>query len=163
MPVSAAPEPLAGDLLAALGRGLAEGWLLDAVLALLLLEAIGLLAWHRLGRGPAPGRWWPMLAAGGGLLLAWRLATAGAAAPWPLLALAAAGAAHGLDLWRRCRAWSGASGAGGPAAGQGAAGQGAAGQGAAGQGAAGQGPAGGGAAGRAAPARPVKAPAPRSG
>jgi hypothetical protein len=92
-----------GPLAEALARGLVDGWLVDAAIVLLLLEAAGLYAWHRRGGGLAPGRWWPMIAAGLGLLLTLRTALAGAAPAWPLACLALAGAAHARDLWLRCR------------------------------------------------------------
>jgi hypothetical protein len=95
--------PWLHSLLAPLAQGLASGWLVDAVIALLLLEGLALLLWHRLGRGPSPRAWWPMLAAGLGLLLTLRTALAGAPTVWPLACLAAAGAAHARDLWLRCR------------------------------------------------------------
>lgn len=72
---------------------------LDAILLLLLLEAAGLVLWHRLGgRGPEPRRLLPTLAAGFCLLLALRACLVGAAAPFVALWLAAALAAHLTDL-----------------------------------------------------------------
>jgi hypothetical protein len=71
----------------------------DAILLLLLLEAAGLVLWNRLGgRGPEPRRVLPTLAAGFCLLLALRACLLGAAAPLVALCLAAALAAHLVDL-----------------------------------------------------------------
>ncbi len=71
----------------------------DAILLLLLLEAAGLVLWNRLGgRGPEPRRVLPTLAAGFCLLLALRACLQGAAAPLVALCLAAALAAHLVDL-----------------------------------------------------------------
>jgi hypothetical protein len=75
----------------------AAGHAIDVVIAVLALEA--LLLWFVLDRRrmlPAP-----TLLAGIGLLLAWRLAQAGAPWVWVALPLAAAGAAHAWDLWQR--------------------------------------------------------------
>lgn len=78
----------------------ASGRVVDAVLALLLLEALALALW-RARRAAMP---WATLAAGAGLLLAWRLTLASASWAWVAAALAAAGVAHGWDLWRLWRA-----------------------------------------------------------
>ena len=78
-------------------------WWLDLALAALVVEA----AWLALrGRRHAD---WPLrdwlwcLLAGLGLLLAMRLALAGAALPWVGSSLAAAGVCHALDLRARRR------------------------------------------------------------
>ena len=79
------------------------GWV-DIVIAFTLLEAVLLALFHRAtGRGLAPLQFVPNLAAGLFLMLALRGVLAGAAAPWIGLALLAAGACHGLDLWQRWR------------------------------------------------------------
>lgn len=76
----------------------------DAIFLLLLLEAAGLVLWHRLGgRGPEPRRILPTLAAGFCLLLALRACLVDAPAPLVALCLAAALAAHLADLAGR---WS---------------------------------------------------------
>ena len=77
-------------------------WIADGILLLMLLEGGALLLLrHRLG--PA-GPWWrmlPMLAAGACLLLALRIALAGASPAWLLTALGAALLAHLADLATR--------------------------------------------------------------
>ncbi|MHA7816078.1 MAG: hypothetical protein ACX93N_06350 [Pseudohaliea sp.] len=80
-----------------------EGWfvsgrIVDALLALVLLEAI---LFYRAGRGRAL---LPNLAAGACLLLALRAALTGAPPGWLGLWLAFAGVAHGLDVAGRWRA-----------------------------------------------------------
>jgi hypothetical protein len=82
----------------------ASGRVVDLLVLLCLLEG-GLLAWwHGRGRrGPAPGDYALNLASGICLMLALRAALDRAAAHWIALALLAAGAAHGLDLWSRTR------------------------------------------------------------
>lgn len=77
-----------------------SGRIVDAVLALLLLEALLFLRWRN---GPTI-RPWPTLAAGAGLLMAWRLDLAGSSWTWVAAALSAAGAAHAWELWRLWRA-----------------------------------------------------------
>jgi hypothetical protein len=74
-----------------------SGQAIDLVIALLALEA--LVVWGLMRRHRALP--WPSLLAGLCLLLAWRLAQAGAAWVWVALALASAGLAHAWDL--RCR------------------------------------------------------------
>lgn len=79
--------------------------LLDLLLALVVVEAVGLiaLAW-RTGRGVPPRSLAATLAAGGLILLAWRLSLAEAWWGWVALALAGAFGAHLADLalrWRR--------------------------------------------------------------
>lgn len=83
---------------------LASGALLDLLLAGLLLE-VGLLLFlaRRTGRGIPPRSLVATLAAGGLILLAWRLSVAGAWWGWVGLALAAALAAHIADLAQRWR------------------------------------------------------------
>ena len=76
--------------------------LLDAVMALTVLEGALLWALHRAGRRvPAPGDVLPNLVSGLCLMLALRAALAGW--PWGLMwaALAASGIIHAGDLWRR--------------------------------------------------------------
>jgi hypothetical protein len=85
-----------------IGEWLRSGRLLDAILLLIVLEAVVLGWWHsRTGRGIAPLDLCLNLAAGALLLLALRAAlsagVAAAAAPW----LAAALVAHVADLARR--------------------------------------------------------------
>lgn len=85
-----------------IGDWLRSGRLLDAILLLIVVEAVVLGLWHaRTGRGIAPLDLCLNLAAGALLLLAMRAAlvsgNAAAAAPW----LAAALVAHLADLARR--------------------------------------------------------------
>jgi hypothetical protein len=75
----------------------ASGHAIDLVIAVLTLEAIVVCGFmRRMHVLPLPS-----LLAGLGLLLAWRFAQGGAAWLWVALALAAAGMAHGWDLWQR--------------------------------------------------------------
>jgi hypothetical protein len=82
----------------------AGGRVVDFVLAVMLVEAVALAAYHRrTGRGLAPVAIVPNLAAGAALLLALRGALVGAGWGWIALALAGALAAHLADLRQR---WS---------------------------------------------------------
>jgi len=84
-----------------MAEAFANGTVVDAVIALLALEAL-LLAWlHRYRRGPAPADLLGNLAAGLFLLLALRAALVGAAWPWIAASLLAALAAHLYDLAQR--------------------------------------------------------------
>lgn len=71
--------------------------LVDLALLAVLLEAVALLAW----RGRAARHLLLTLAAGGGVLLAWRAALAGMAWPWIAAAMAFALACHLADLGGR--------------------------------------------------------------
>jgi hypothetical protein len=78
--------------------------LVDLVLALMALETLALLYFHRrTGRGIAPRDLLPNVLAGAFLLLALRAALADAAIGWLMAALLLALAAHLADLARR---WS---------------------------------------------------------
>lgn len=79
-------------------------WLVDVAIAVLLLEALALVAYHRLtGRGLPVREWLPNLAAGLCLMFAARSAL-GPEPLWPVAGwLAAAGLAHARDLARRWR------------------------------------------------------------
>lgn len=80
----------------------ATGRIADLILAVLVLEALAIHFHHRLtGRGPSLARALPFLLAGACLLLAWRMAAAGLPWPLPAVLVAAAGAAHAVDLLRR--------------------------------------------------------------
>jgi hypothetical protein len=85
----------------------ASGRMVDLVLALTLIEAVALVAWHRrTGGGVAPGDFLGNLLSGVCLLVALRLGLAGAWWGWIALALLAALAAHLTDLasrWRSSR------------------------------------------------------------
>ena len=77
---------------------------IDAVIALTLLECVILVVHHRLtGRGVAPSDFIATLVSGLCLMLALRGALAGAGAAWVLLPLLLAGMTHALDLSRRWR------------------------------------------------------------
>jgi len=81
-----------------------SGLAIDAILVLVLLEAIVLSALHlRTRRGIAPADLLPNLLAGAFLLLALRAALTAARWEWIALALSAAFAAHLTDLARRWR------------------------------------------------------------
>jgi hypothetical protein len=76
--------------------------IVDLVLAFTALEMLALLLWRRLtGRGLVVRQWLPMMAAGGCLMLALRLAVGGAALHWILLCLLGSAIAHATDLVRR--------------------------------------------------------------
>lgn len=74
----------------------------DLVIAFTLLEGLVLALYFRAtGRGVSPSQFGVNLVSGLCLMFALRSALAGAGAMWIGLGLLAAGAAHGLDLWRR--------------------------------------------------------------
>jgi hypothetical protein len=79
--------------------------LIDFVIALTVLEALALAAYHgRTGRGMAPRDFLPNLAAGLALMLALRAGLSAAGWPWVAAGLMAAGLLHAADLrarWRR--------------------------------------------------------------
>lgn len=78
--------------------------LVDAVIALTLIEFLALAVWHRkTGRGVAPGDIGLNLFSGLSLMLALRFALADSGAGLIALALTAAGILHGSDLIRRWR------------------------------------------------------------
>ncbi len=83
---------------------LANGHVLDWILAGMVLEACGLAALHRLkGRGVAPGAFLPNLCSGLCLILAMRLALGGAWWGFVSLALLGALCLHVADLRRQWR------------------------------------------------------------
>jgi hypothetical protein len=78
--------------------------IVDIVIAVTLVEALVLVLCHRVfGTGVAPRDWVLNLSSGLCLMLALRCGVRDAPLPWTLLFLAAAGLAHGSDLWRRWR------------------------------------------------------------
>lgn len=78
--------------------------LVDAVIALTLIEFIAIATWYRkTGRGVAPGEIGLNLFSGLSLMLALRFALAESGGGPVALALTAAGVLHGLDLYRRWR------------------------------------------------------------
>lgn len=82
----------------------ASGRIVDFILALVLLEAVMLIAYrHRTGRGPSPSALLGNLLAGFCLLLALRAALGGLGWHWIALALFVAGLAHLVDLRSRFR------------------------------------------------------------
>jgi hypothetical protein len=81
-----------------------NGWALDGVLLVFVVEAVALMLCARHLPWLAPVlRGWPTWAAGLGLLLAWRLASAQAPVGWVALCLMSAGLCHAFDLWQRVR------------------------------------------------------------
>jgi hypothetical protein len=80
----------------------ASGRAVDAILLIVLAEAVAVLWLARSGRGPGAALL-PTLAAGAALLLALRAALT--PTPWPAVAawLAVAGVAHAVDLALRLR------------------------------------------------------------
>lgn len=85
---------------------LASPGIVDAVIAIAMLEAVFLIAYRRrTGRGIAVARLLPNLAAGFLLMLGLRAAVTGAVWPWLPACLAGAGLAHLVDLRLR---WNGA-------------------------------------------------------
>jgi len=88
-----------------LAAAFANGHLIDAILVVVVIEAVLLLGlWRATGRGVAPGDLAPMLAAGAMLMLALRLTLTGYGWMPVCACLALAGAAHVADLSRRWRA-----------------------------------------------------------
>ena len=80
----------------------AAGALVDIAIAVTVAELIALVVLHRTtGRGIAPGRLLPNVAAGLFLMLALRAFMHDAGWPWLAACLTAAGAAHLIDLARR--------------------------------------------------------------
>lgn len=80
----------------------ASGSVIEWILVLVVLEALGLFALHRLtGRGPAIADLLPNLAAGACLLLAVHAALLDRSWVWVAAPLGAALVAHLLDLSRR--------------------------------------------------------------
>jgi hypothetical protein len=82
---------------------LSDPWLpglaVDGVIALVVVEAVALVALHRWrGLGIAPRRLLPNLASGLCLLLSLRAAMTRLDANWIALGLAGAGLAHAIDL-----------------------------------------------------------------
>lgn len=87
-----------------LGAWFASGRIVDAILALVVVEAVLLIAYRaRTGRGVPTADLLANLAAGATLLLALRIALTGGAWTSVAAALAAALVAHLLDLSRRWR------------------------------------------------------------
>lgn len=93
--------------LSAFQEGLSPAFLVHlvhAVIALTVLEGLGLYVFHRTtGRGLPPGAYLLNLLSGLALMLALRSSLAGQMVPITMGWLAVAGAAHGSDLWRRWR------------------------------------------------------------
>lgn len=80
----------------------ASGRIIDVILVVVALEAVGLVWWRRrTGHGLAMGDVVAQLAAGVLLMCAVRCALVGARWEWTAAFLAASGAAHVWDLVRR--------------------------------------------------------------
>ncbi len=81
--------------------------LVDAVIALTLMEIVVLFAYHRItGRGLAPRDFFSNMLSGLFLMFALRCSLADVGWPWIVLFLASAGLAHALDMesrWSRQR------------------------------------------------------------
>jgi hypothetical protein len=83
---------------------IASGRAIDLILAMVLVEALALLAYRRItGRGIAGPDLIANLLAGACLMLALRAALAGAGWQWIAVCMSAALLAHLADLWRRWR------------------------------------------------------------
>ena len=81
-----------------------SGRIVDLILALVVLEVIGISAYYRAtGRGVPPLDLLANLLAGVFLLLALRAALTAAPWTWIALSMVAALLAHVTDLWRRWR------------------------------------------------------------
>lgn len=79
-----------------------DGRLVDLIIAITLVEGLALALYHRAtGRGLAPRDYALNLVSGLCLMLALRTVLAAAGWYWTAAALAAAGLAHGADIWRR--------------------------------------------------------------
>ena len=78
--------------------------MVDAVIALTLLESVALIAYHRItGRGLAPKDFVSNMLSGLFLMFGLRCALANTGWPWITLFLVLAGLAHAADITRR---WS---------------------------------------------------------
>ncbi len=76
--------------------------LVDAVLAITILEGLALAAWHRhTGSGVAPRDYVLNLVSGLCLMVTLRMVLAGADWPWIAIGMSAAGVAHATDMWCR--------------------------------------------------------------
>lgn len=84
---------------ASLQAFVSSGQVVDLVIACIVLEIALLAVWRRRALGAAL----PALCAGLALALALRSALAGQGWEWLTLWLAAAGLAHGCEVWRRWR------------------------------------------------------------
>jgi hypothetical protein len=85
-----------------MGAALFDPRVLDAILALVAIEGLGFAVWRALtGTGPATGGLIATLAAGAGLLLAFRASLSGGSPATIAGFLAAALIAHAIDLGRR--------------------------------------------------------------
>ncbi len=88
-----------------MAEAFASGWIVDAIVVLVIVEAVLLLSLQRrLRRGPGALAIVANLSAGLFLLLALRFALAGAAWPYMAASLACALIAHVVDVARRWRA-----------------------------------------------------------
>jgi hypothetical protein len=100
--VSTLADQARGRIVAVLEAWFVSGRIIDLILAIVLLEAVGLWLWRRVsGRGLSIAEIIGLLLSGVFLILAVRAALTGA--PWPLISLLLllSFAAHLYELWRR--------------------------------------------------------------
>ena len=85
-----------------MSQALADGSLVDGVIAITVLEALAFLVYRALtGKGVAASQFLVNLLSGLGLMGALRLVLAGAWWGWVAACLLLAGGLHVADLWRR--------------------------------------------------------------
>ena len=85
-----------------MSQALADGSLVDVVMAVTVLEALALLVYRaRTGKGVAANQFLVNLLSGLSLMLALRLVLASAWWGWVATCLLLSGLLHATDLWRR--------------------------------------------------------------
>lgn len=87
-----------------LSQAIATGRMFDIIAIVMVVEAAGLWLYRRIsGHGPGTREVLASIGAGFCLVVAFRVAMAGAATAWTLFFLSCALAAHVLDMERRLR------------------------------------------------------------